>query len=45
MAWNKKDGRIACRWREFERIDSDAILHDLQSEDSSAMTAVESAQA
>ena len=33
MSWNSKDGHPACRWRELERIESDAILHDLEPDD------------
>ena len=45
MSWNSKDGQLACRWRELERIESDAILHDLEPDNPSAMTSVEGAQA
>jgi hypothetical protein len=45
MSRDSKDGRRACRWRDLERIESDAILHDLDPDDPSAMTTVEGGQA
>jgi hypothetical protein len=45
MSWNTNVGRLACRWRELERIESDAILHDLEPDDPSAMTPVGGGQA
>jgi hypothetical protein len=38
MSWNSKDGQLACRWREPERIDPGAIRHDLEPDDPFAMT-------
>jgi hypothetical protein len=45
MSWNSKDGQLACRWREPERIDPGAIRHDLEPDDPFAMTTVEGARA
>ena len=45
MSWNTEEGRLACRWRDLVRIESDAILHDLEPDNPSAMTPVEGAQA
>jgi hypothetical protein len=43
MSWNSKDGRLACHWRDLERIESGATLHEVEPHGPSAKTQVEGA--